>query len=92
MRSTDAGFKRNRDVTVKVGGLEARFEPEDNDATLQRFSVRFEIRAGFTRTNYGYDIDVRQGGRTVTRLRVAGTCRRVGGAVSCARSKGTLTP
>ena len=89
---TDAGFKRNRSVAVKVGGLKALFEPETGEALLQRFSVRFEIRAAPRTTNYGYDIDVHQGRRRVTRLRVAGSCHRIAGLVLCHRSKVKLTP
>jgi hypothetical protein len=81
------GFKRNRAATVKVGGLRALFQPQNAEAVLQRFSVRFEIRAAPRPTNYGYDIDVRQGGRTVTRLRVAGSCHRIAGLVICKRSR-----
>ena len=62
MRSTDPGFKRNREVSVQVGGLQARIQPENRDALLQRFSVLFEIHAGFKGTNYGYELDVRQAG------------------------------
>ena len=92
MRSTDPGFKRNREVSVQVGGLQARIQPENGDALLQRFGVMFEIHAGFKGTNYGYDLDVRQGGRSVTRLRVAGRCQRTGGYVNCKRKKVKLAP
>jgi hypothetical protein len=37
-------------------------------------------------------LDVRQGGRSLTRLRVAGNCHRIGGSIECKRKRVALTP
>jgi hypothetical protein len=45
------------------------------------FNVRISGRA--VSAPFGYDLDVRQGGQSVTRLRVAGRCRRFDGLITC---------
>jgi hypothetical protein len=40
---------------------------------------------------FGYELDVRQGGRTATRLRVAGHCRFFVGLVTCRTKRVSLS-
>jgi len=60
-------------------------EPEALEAlTRLRFIFNVQISgARVTSAPFGYDLDVRQGGQSVTRLRVAGRCRRFAGFITC---------
>lgn len=63
--------------SVRVGGLQLRFGPQ------HRFT--FFVRASPRGSPYGYDLQILQGGKRVTRLRGTGRCGRVGGFVTCKR-------
>lgn len=47
------------------------------------FVVNVRISGRAVSAPFGYDLDVRQGGQSVTRLRVAGRCKRFDGIITC---------
>ncbi len=63
--------------SVRVGGLKLLI------GTDPQFT--FTVRARPRGTPYGYDLQILQGGRRVSRLRVSGRCARHGGLVTCKR-------
>ena len=63
--------------SVRVGGLKLRFD------VPPQFVFTVRPRRG----GYGYDLQILQGGRRVSRLRVAGRCVQTGGLVTCKRRK-----
>jgi hypothetical protein len=77
--------------TVRVGGLKVTIGPERTlNGTFPlgpQFTFNVRPRPYPRGTPYGYDIEILQGGRRVTRLRVTGRCGRVGGLVTCKRGK-----
>jgi hypothetical protein len=77
--------------TVRVGGLKVTIGPERTlNGTFPlgpQFVFHVRARPYPRGTPYGYEIEILQGGRRVTRLRVTGRCGRVGGLVTCKRGK-----
>jgi hypothetical protein len=74
---------------VRVGGLKVRIGPERtlNGTFPLGPQFTFTVSARPRGTPYGYDLAILQGGRRVTRLRVAGRCSRNGGFVTCRRTR-----
>ena len=82
---TDPGFSKLTSMRIHAGALRVTIEPEALEA-LTRLSFIFNVQisgARVTSAPFGYDLDVRQGGQSVTRLRVAGRCRRFAGFITC---------
>ena len=78
------GFGKISGAQVHAGNLAIFVRPIVADfLDSLRFVIDVRISGRAVSAPFGYDLDVRQGGRTVTRLRVAGRCRRFDGFVTC---------
>jgi hypothetical protein len=90
---TDPGFDKLTDVHIRAGALRVAVEPVALES-LSALSFVFNVQisgARVTSAPFGYDLDVRQGGQTVTRLRVAGRCRRFAGFITCKTKRLSLS-
>jgi hypothetical protein len=88
----DPAFAGLRDTSVRAGGVRIDVRPVVSEG-LAGLSFVVEVRVSGTRQSipFGYDLDVRQGGRTATRLRVAGRCRFFSGFVTCRTRRVSLS-
>lgn len=93
MRELDPGFNDNNKRTrLKTGELQTFISPENDSELLRSMRVLFDFTVRPGAFSYGYDLDIRQAGRSVTRLRVTGRCTRTAGSMECKRKKVKLTP
>ena len=88
----DPAFAGLTGTVVHAGGLRINVDPTLSEA-LNGLRFIVEARVSFTRQSipFGYELDVRQGGRTATRLRVAGHCRFFAGLVTCKTKRISLS-
>ena len=86
--ASDPAFARLSGTVIHAGGLRINVDPTLSEQ-LNGLSFIVQAHVSFTRQSipFGYEIDVHQGGRTATRLRVAGRCRFFVGLVSCKRTR-----
>jgi hypothetical protein len=89
---SDPAFARLKGTVVHAGGLRINVDPTLSEA-LNGLRFIVQARVSFTRQSipFGYELDVRQGGRTATRLRVAGRCRFSVGFVTCRTKRISLS-
>jgi hypothetical protein len=90
---TDPGFDKLTDVHIRAGALRVAVKPVALES-LSGLSFVFNVQisgARVTSAPFGYDLDVRQGGQTVTRLRVAGRCKRFAGFITCKTKRSSLS-
>jgi hypothetical protein len=90
---TDPGFAKLTDIGIRAGALRVEVKPVALES-LSGLSFVFNVRisgARVTSAPFGYDLDVRQGGQTITRLRVAGRCKRFAGFVTCKTKRSSLS-
>jgi hypothetical protein len=90
--ASDPAFAHLSGTVIHAGGVRINVDPTLSE---QLNGLRFIVQAhaSFTRQSipFGYEIDVRQGGRTASRLRVAGHCRFFVGLVSCKTRRVSLS-
>jgi hypothetical protein len=90
--ATDPAFARLGDTVVRAGGLRIGVRPLLSEG-LAGLSFVVDAHVSGTRRSipFGYELDIRQGGRTATRLRVAGRCRFFAGLVTCRTRRVSLS-
>jgi hypothetical protein len=90
--ASDPAFARLGGTVVHAGGLRINVDPTLSEQ-LNGLSFIVDARVSYTRQSipFGYELDVRQGGRTATRLRVAGRCRFFVGFVTCRTKRISLS-
>jgi hypothetical protein len=90
--ASDPAFAKLGSSVVHAGGLRIDVDPTLSEGLA---GLRFVVSARVSGTRqsipFGYDLDVRQGGRTSTRLRVAGRCRFFAGLVTCRTKRISLS-
>jgi hypothetical protein len=90
--ASDPALRGLSDTAVHAGGLRIDVRPVVSEGLAGlSFVVGAHVSGKRQSIPFGYELDVRQGGGTATRLRVAGHCRFFVGLVTCRTKRVSLS-